>query len=252
MMDFGDWFWLLWLVAFLAVEIPAAIWKSEWTLSAHVKKWFAVGKNWKEDHAGLRWFILAGITISTTLHFLLGTSAIPIIIFAVGVAWSIYYHYRHEVADKILWGHVMSSNDEPITRYKWDKCWRRCMEILAKTHPDFSPEWRQEEANRRTRRATGIDRPGGPPPWLSVGSFLTGKRGSMKLWNWLNGKKTLIGVVLLSIPVIWEGVAQILSAGGMGAEQVAAIGGAILAVVGIAHKILKALGVASRPAEIPK
>lgn len=74
----------------------------------------------------------------------------------------------------------------------------------------------------------------------------------MKLWNWLNGKKTLIGVILLSIPVIWEGVAQILAAGGMGPEQVAAIGGVILAVVGIAHKILKALGVASRPAEIPK
>ena len=158
MMDFADWFWLAWLGLFLALEIPAALWKSKWTLSAHVWKWFAIGKNWKEDYAGLRWFILAGITISTTLHFLFGTSAIPIIIFGIGVAWSIYYHYRYEVEQEAV---VSARDDEPITRRKWDKTWRRCMEILAKTHPSLPVQWRSEEATRRTRRATGIDRPGG-------------------------------------------------------------------------------------------
>jgi len=95
-MDFGDWYWLAFLGAFLALEIPAAIWKSEWTASRHIWEWFAIGKNWKERYAALRWIILAGLTISTTLHFLLETSSIPIIIFGVGSAWSIYYHYRHE------------------------------------------------------------------------------------------------------------------------------------------------------------
>ena len=195
---------MLWLVAFLALEIPAALWKSKWTLSAHVWKWFAVGQNWKEHYAWLRWLILAGITISTTLHFLFGTSAIPIIIFGIGVAWSIYYHYRYEVEQEAV---VSARDDEPITRRKWDKTWRRCMEILAKTHPSLPVHWRSEVATRRTSRATGINRPGGIPLWLKMGGLLTGKGGSMmKMWNWLNGKKTLLGVLLVSIPVIWEGV----------------------------------------------
>ena len=66
-----------------------------------------------------------------------------------------------------------------------------------------------------------------------------------KLWNWLNGKKTLLGVILVSVPVIWEGLSQILLAGGvLGPEQVVAVGGIILGVIGILHKVLKALGMA--------
>jgi len=95
-MDFGDYFWLALLLAFVLVEVPSAIWKREWTFSHHVWKWFGIGKNWKEDYAGIRWVLLAGITISTTLHFLLGTSSVPIVVFGAGVAWSTWYHYRHE------------------------------------------------------------------------------------------------------------------------------------------------------------
>lgn len=95
-MDFADHFWLIWLGMFLVLEIPAAVWRPRWTLSAHVWKWFAIGQNWKENLAWLRWAILAGITISTTVHFLFEASATPIIVFGAGVAWSIWYHYRHE------------------------------------------------------------------------------------------------------------------------------------------------------------
>ena len=95
-MDFADFYWLAWWGMFLLLELPAAVFRPRWTLSAHVWKWFAIGKNWREGYAGIRWFILAGILISTTAHFLFVTSATPIIVFAVGVVWSVAYHYRHE------------------------------------------------------------------------------------------------------------------------------------------------------------
>lgn len=95
-MDLADYYWLIFLGAFVAFEIPAAIWRSEWTLSRHVWDWFAVGRPWKERYAALRWFILAGLTISTTLHFLVATSWIPIVIFGAGAAWSIWYFYAKE------------------------------------------------------------------------------------------------------------------------------------------------------------
>ena len=195
MMDFADFFWLIWLVAFLALEIPAAIWRPRWTLSAHVWKWFAIGKNWKEDYAGLRWFILAGITISTTRHFLFGTSAIPIIVFGVGVAWSIFYHYRHE-ATRSLEEPIMSAKiEEPITRKQWDRTFWRGMEILAKTHSEFALEWRREEAYRRTKRATGIDRPEAVLPWLSW----SGKGGDMKFSWTKNAWKGVRGALLMAV-----------------------------------------------------
>jgi len=96
LMDFADHFWLLWWGMFLVLEIPAALFRPRWTFSAHVWKWFGIGKNWRTDWAGVRWFILAGLLIAVLLHFLAFFSALPIIVFAIGAAWSVVYHYRHE------------------------------------------------------------------------------------------------------------------------------------------------------------
>ncbi len=95
-MDFADYYWLLWWGMFLALEIPAAIFRPRWTFSAHVWKWFGIGKNWRMDWAGLRWFILAGLLVSTSLHFLAFYGPATIIAFAVGAAWSVWFHYKRE------------------------------------------------------------------------------------------------------------------------------------------------------------
>ena len=95
-MDFADYYWLGLLAAFLLLEIPAGIFRSRWTFSAHIWKWAGIGRNWRTDWAGLRWFILAGLLVSTSLHFLAGTSPVPIIVFGAGFAWSIVYHYKRE------------------------------------------------------------------------------------------------------------------------------------------------------------
>lgn len=64
------------------------------------------------------------------------------------------------------------------------------------------------------------------------------------MWRFLDGKKTKIGVVLMAIPVLWQGLQPILEVGGVSPEKAAAIGGIIVVVLGIAHKVLKAFGVA--------
>jgi hypothetical protein len=109
--DLGDYFWLVWLGAFVAFEISAAIWRPRWTLSNHIWRWFAVRQLldmlkllWvilreaiQESFALLRWLILLGLGVSTLLHFNFGTSWVPIVVFAVGAAWSIWYHYTREL-----------------------------------------------------------------------------------------------------------------------------------------------------------
>jgi len=62
-----------------------------------------------------------------------------------------------------------------------------------------------------------------------------------KLWNWFSGKKTVIGAVLLGVPVIWEAVVPILSASGVNEAKVVAITGVIATVVGLGHKVVKAV-----------
>ena len=97
-MDFADYFWLI-FVGVLAVGdvVMATVYKKrEWTFTHHVRKWFAIGKSWSEDYAGIRWFILAVLTVSIPLHFLARFSVIPIIISGLAGTWSVVYHYRNE------------------------------------------------------------------------------------------------------------------------------------------------------------
>ena len=70
-----------------------------------------------------------------------------------------------------------------------------------------------------------------------------------QVFDWLNGKKTLIGSILVGIPVIWDAVSRILVAGGVEDERVIAIGAILLLVVGWAHKLLKVFGV-MKPAPV--
>jgi len=86
------------------------------------------------------------------------------------------------------------------------------------------------------------DGPRKPPLWLRLGAKLAGEGESMKkLWNWFSGKKTVIGAVLLGVPVIWEAVVPILSASGVNEAKVVAITGVIATVVGLGHKVVKAV-----------
>jgi len=91
-------------------------------------------------------------------------------------------------------------------------------------------------------------RPAGVPGHVKLGARLLGGGDAVKKlkagWNWLNGKKTLIGSILVGVPVIWDAVSRMLVAGGVEDEKVVAVGAILLLVVGWAHKLLKVFGVA--------
>jgi hypothetical protein len=76
------WLWLAWLVAFLAVEIPAAIRKAKNdTLSEHVWRWF---------RGPWRRLVIGAFMVALTCHFVFGASALWLLT-AVPVAALIVY-----------------------------------------------------------------------------------------------------------------------------------------------------------------
>lgn len=55
----------------------------------------------------------------------------------------------------------------------------------------------------------------------------------------LDGKKTLIGIVITELPKIMESMQHIVSAAGGNTEDFVRVSGAVVAVLGLVHKFLK-------------
>lgn len=131
---------------------------------------------------------------------------------------------------------------------QWDNLYRS--ERVRLISEGVSAQKAFTRAHRYMAKTFG-PRPKGPPKpplWLRLAAKVAGEGESMKkFWAFLNGKKTLLGVILVSVPVIWGGVEPVLTEAGMSAEKAAAIGGVVLGAVGILHKVMKALGVAEKP-----
>lgn len=63
-----------------------------------------------------------------------------------------------------------------------------------------------------------------------------------KVWGWLNGKKTVIGALITVLSAIVAFVGVALPAFGVDAVLVAQVTGFIVSVIGLLHKLAKALG----------
>ena len=57
--------------------------------------------------------------------------------------------------------------------------------------------------------------------------------------SFLDGKKTLLGVVLAQLPMVIDAVTQILSATGGDMSAWTKVTGAVLSVLGLLHKFIK-------------
>ena len=134
-----------------------------------------------------------------------------------------------------------------MTQQEWDE---KFTEIRLALINDHGVPARQAMLRARplTAKRHG-ERPAGPPGHLKLGARLLGGGEAVKtlkkVWNWLNGKKTLLGAILLGVPVVWEALTPILTASGVTEAKVVAVAGVIATVVGLGHKLLKFLGVTS-------
>lgn len=59
------------------------------------------------------------------------------------------------------------------------------------------------------------------------------------MFKFLDGKKTLIGVIVAVMPDIIQSVGQIIAASGADTSDYTKVAGGILAVLGMLHKLLK-------------
>ena len=57
--------------------------------------------------------------------------------------------------------------------------------------------------------------------------------------SFLDGKKTLIGVILAQLPMVIDAITQILSATGGDISSWTKVSGLVLSIIGLAHKFLK-------------
>jgi len=135
------------------------------------------------------------------------------------------------------------------TREEWDSIFKlKRVKLISKR--GFSAQKASHAAHHAMLNEHGLrpDAPPKPPLWLRMGAKVVGEGASMKkTWAWFSGKKTLIASILVGIPVIWEVLQGILISGGVPEGKVIAIGGSLLLVVGWAHKIMKAAGLAKEP-----
>jgi hypothetical protein len=96
-MEFHDWWWLIWIAAvFLPYELYAAFSKKKGdTLSENVWAWFAINQP-DARYGRLRRLVLIGFWCALGSHFVYGTPVTFVVIFGVGMAASVWFHYRKE------------------------------------------------------------------------------------------------------------------------------------------------------------
>lgn len=85
----------------------------------------------------------------------------------------------------------------------------------------------------------------GPPWWMDIGALAIGvQMGTLgKLWDFLNGKKTIVGAFITVVAYLVAGIplAAALCTTTVCATTVAKVAGVGLTVVGVLHKIYKFL-----------
>jgi len=131
-----------------------------------------------------------------------------------------------------------------VTREQWDEQWWQIYHALVKIGKP--PQDAFKEAHRRMLRTFGpqpaekADK-AGPPFLVRVLAPLAGVDMNFLagIWDWLNGKKTIIGTIITVIALVSGQLGVLLPLLGVDAVLIAKIIGVTTMVLGILHKAYK-------------
>jgi hypothetical protein len=132
-----------------------------------------------------------------------------------------------------------------MTPEEWDKLWWEEFSRLRHAFPTASLTIIQKATFKLMVGKYGpkpskpVGAPG-PPLWLKISALPLGVNMT-KLWDFLNGKKTIIGAAITVLAIIAGALPVVLAAVGVDAILVAKVVGIATTVVGVAHKLYKFL-----------
>jgi len=130
-----------------------------------------------------------------------------------------------------------------MTREEWDAEWWKEFSDLRHRNPTTPLDRVQKAATLSMNKRFG-NRPKGEagPPWWSriagpaIGVSMDQLQG---FWDFMNGKKTVVGLIITALGFAAGFVPALLAALGVGAVTVVKVTGILTTVLGVAHKIYK-------------
>lgn len=130
-----------------------------------------------------------------------------------------------------------------MTQEEWDKIWKDVFHYFRDGNDQKAWDKAHEFMNKTygPRPSKPKEEKAGLPLWVRITAPLVGVSTEMltKIWDWLNGKKTVIGAVITAISVTATQLGVLLPLFGVDAVLVAKIIGIATTVVGLLHKAYK-------------
>jgi hypothetical protein len=131
-----------------------------------------------------------------------------------------------------------------MTQLEWDKLWWDEFLRFRRDEPTRDLTLLHKAATAYMNRRYGARPAGvesGPPWWMKLGATAIGvPMGFLtKFWEYMNGKKTVVGAIITAVSVGIGYLPAVLAFFGVDAVQIATYVGIATTVVGILHKIYK-------------
>lgn len=127
-----------------------------------------------------------------------------------------------------------------MTQQEWDRQWMGHYDDMWMQTRNHDRSFTYAHKKMRADFGPRPDGEPGLPWWLKVAALTLGVN-MQKIWDFMNGKKVLVGVIVTVLAWLATNAAVILPVLGVDAVLVAKISGVLLTVVGVAHKIYKFL-----------
>lgn len=127
-----------------------------------------------------------------------------------------------------------------MTQKEWDRNWIGCYDDMWMQTRNHDRSFTYAHKKMLADFGPRPDGELGPPWWLKVAALTLGVN-MQKFWDFMNGKKVIVGAIITVLGVIAGYIPVVLPFFGVDAALVVKIVGIATTVVGVAHKIYKFL-----------